>query len=148
MMKNFILALIVIAVSNISYAQNLEDVKGVKNACQDYLDGFYKGDTTKIINSIKPTLNKLGYWKNKDSGTYDFEGYMTFEQAKNYSKSVFEKKRFPKEDAPQKVEVLDIMNTIASAKITAWWGTDYILLSKSNGKWMIEQVLWEGPLQK
>jgi len=46
------------------------------------------------------------------------------------------------------VEVLDVMNTIASAKVTAWWGTDYILLAKDNGKWMIEQVIWEGPLDK
>ena len=55
------------------------------------------------------------------------------------------KKSFAKPDAPKKVEVLDIGNTIASAKVTAWWGIDYVLLSKQTDKWVIEQVLWEGP---
>ena len=57
-------------------------------------------------------------------------------------------KNFAKKDAPKKIEVLDLGNSIASAKITAWWGIDYILLSKRGDKWMIEQVLWEGPLEK
>jgi phosphohistidine phosphatase SixA len=48
----------------------------------------------------------------------------------------------------RKVEVLDIGNHIASAKVTAIWGIDYMLLSKDDGKWMIEQVIWEGPYQE
>jgi len=44
--------------------------------------------------------------------------------------------------------VLDVMNAIASAKVTGWWGYDYILLSKQNDKWMIEEVLWKGPLKQ
>lgn len=73
---------------------------------------------------------------------------MSFREALDYAKKVMEKKNFAKPDAPKKVEVLDIMNATAAAKVTAWWGVDYILLSKQNGQWMIEQVLWEGPLEK
>jgi len=36
----------------------------------------------------------------------------------------------------------------ASAKVTAWWGIDYVLLSKQGDKWVIEQVLWEGSPNK
>ena len=46
---------------------------------------------------------------------------------------------------PKKVEILDIGNSIASAKVSAWWGIDYILLAKQGDQWMIEQLLWEGP---
>jgi hypothetical protein len=81
-------------------------------------------------------------------GKYDPDGNMTFRQAVNYSKNVFEKKRFAKKNSPKIVQVMDIMNTIAAAKVTAWWGVDYILLSKQDNQWMIEQVLWEGPLKK
>jgi hypothetical protein len=63
----------------------------------------------------------------------------------DYAKNVLAKKNFAKSDSPKKVEVLDIGNTIASAKVTAWWGIDYVLLSKQGDKWVIEQVLWEGP---
>lgn len=71
---------------------------------------------------------------------------MTWRQAIDYAKGVFEKKNFAKPEAPKKVEILDVLNSIASAKVTAWWGIDYILLSKQNNEWIIEQVIWEGPL--
>ena len=128
------------------YAQN-SDKEKIERACLDYIEGFYEGDTTKIIRSIKPSLYKFGYWKNDKSGIYESDGQMTFHQAIDYTKRVFEKKNFAKADAPKTVVVLDTMNTIAAAKVTAWWGVDYILLSKQNDKWMIEQVLWEGPLK-
>lgn len=132
-----------------SFAQSTTtDEQLVERACLDYLEGFYEGDTTKIIKSIKPTLYKYGYWKNKETGKYAAEGQMTFEEAVNYSKKVFESKKFVSPKAPKKVEILDVANHIASAKVTAWWGIDYILLSKSTDKWMIEQVLWEGPLER
>ena len=124
-----------------------QDKEKVEKACLNYIEGFYEGDTSKLIAALKPSLYKIGYWKNKTTGNYDFDGQMTWRQALNYAKGIFEKKSFAKADAPKKVEVLDIGNSIASAKVTAWWGIDYILLSKQSDKWMIEQVLWEGPLK-
>ena len=88
------------------------------------------------------------YWKNKTTGSYEPDGQMTFRQAIDYAKRVAEKKNFAKEDSPKKVEILDVGNSIAAAKVTAWWGIDYILLSRQNDRWMIDQVLWEGPLVK
>ena len=118
----------------------------IERACLDYVEGFYEGDTVKLAQSLKPSLYKFGYWKNKTSGVYESDGQMTFQQAIDYARNVLLKKKFAKAGSPKKVEVLDIMNTIASAKVTAWWGVDYILLAKQGDKWMIEQVLWEGPL--
>jgi hypothetical protein len=148
-MKVILGTCLILVYANFCIAQiKTTDKELVERACMDYLEGFYQGDTTKIINSIKPTLHKFGFWKDDKSGKYEVDGYMTFEEAKAYAQRVLEKKHFAKSDAPKKVEVLDIMNQIASAKVTAWWGTDYILLSKNADKWMIEQVLWEGPLQE
>ena len=70
---------------------------------------------------------------------------MTYREALDYAKNVLAKKSFAKSDSPKIVEVLDVGNTIASAKVTAWWDIDYVLLSKQGDKWVIEQVLWEGP---
>lgn len=147
-MKTLFTLLFVLLTSSFNYAQNTTNKELVKKACMNYLEGFYEGDTTKLIESLKPSLYKIGYWKNKDSNTYKFSNQMTFEEAKGFAKDVLEKKNFPKPDAPKKVEILDVMNHIAAAKVTAWWGTDYILLSKNGDKWMIEEVIWEGPLQK
>lgn len=144
-MKKLILLFVFFTAAKLSFTQ---DKAGVEKACLNYIEGFYEGDTSKLVAALKPSLYKFGYWKNKDTGKYDPDGQMTYQQAIDYAKNVMAKKNFAKADAPKKVEVLDIMNTIAAAKVTAWWGVDYILLAKQNGKWMIDQVLWEGPPTK
>ena len=144
-MKKITCFLLICMIAKFSTAQEKEKIE---KACLNYLEGFYEGDTTKLISALKPSLYKFGYWKNKTTGNYDPDVQMTYREALDYAKKVREKKSFAKPDAPKKVEVLDVMNTIASAKVTAWWGVDYILLSKQDNKWIIEQVLWEGPLNK
>ena len=144
-MKKKILIVALIVISNIVSGQSSKEQVG--KACLNYIEGFYEGDTSKLINCLMPSLYKFGYWKDKTSGKYSPDGHMTYRQALDYAKNVSDKKRFAKPGAPKKVEVLDIQNAIASAKVTAWWGTDYILLSKQNDAWKIEQILWEGPLQ-
>lgn len=119
----------------------------VERACLNYIEGFYEGDTVKLISCLKPRLYKFGYWKNQKTGKYEADGQMTYRQALDYAKRVCEKKNFAKPGAPKKVEILNLMNTIAAAKVTAWWGVDFVLLSRQGEDWMIEQVLWEGPLQ-
>jgi len=144
-MKKIICVLVLFAFVQSLAAQEKEKVE---KACLNYLEGFYEGDTTKLIAALKPSLYKIGFWKNEKTGVYDSAGQMTWRQALDYAKGVMEKKNFAKADAPKRVEVLDIGHNIAAAKVTAWWGVDYILLSKKDGQWMIEEVLWEGPLDK
>ncbi len=144
-MKKIITVLTFCFLVNFTYAQDNKAM--IERACLDYIEGFYEGDTTKLIRSLKPGLYKFGYWQDKKTGKYEPDGNMTWRQALDYAKSVSEKKHFAKAGSPKKVEVLDIMSTIAVAKVTAWWGVDYVMLAKQNEVWMIEQVLWEGPLK-
>jgi Putative lumazine-binding len=144
-MKKIILFFLLCATTKFATAQEKEKIE---RACLNYIEGFYEGDSNKLKAALKPSLYKFGYWKNKNTGNYDPDGQMTYTQALTYAKSVLDKKNFAKSDAPKTVVVLDIMNSIASAKVTAWWGVDYILLAKQGEKWMTEQVLWEGPLVK
>lgn len=144
-MKKLFLLLTAFVAVNLLSAQEKEKVE---RACLNYIEGFYEGDTTKLVAALKPSMYKIGYWKNENTGVYNFDGQMTYRAAMDYAKNVMAKKNFAKPDAPKKVQVLDVGNSIASAKVTAWWGIDYILLSKQGDKWIIEQVLWEGPLAK
>jgi hypothetical protein len=50
--------------------------------------------------------------------------------------------------APKKVELLDLLDQTAAVKVTAWWGTDYMLLAKYDGRWMISHVLWQSPVRR
>ncbi|MBV1924752.1 MAG: nuclear transport factor 2 family protein [Flavobacteriaceae bacterium] len=146
-MKNTITLLLCILVINLSYSQTLNE-EGITKACMNYLEGFYEGDSDKLIASLQPNLNKFGFWKDEDADSYRQVNHMSFDAALAFAKNVKEKKEFPADDAPKKVEILDFSNTIAAAKVTAWWGIDYMLLSKRGDKWMIEQVIWEGPHEK
>ncbi len=145
-MKQTVIIISLFVITNLASGQSSKE--NVTKACLNYIEGFYEGDTIKLIRCLMPSLYKFGYWKDKTSGKYAADGNMTYRQALDYAKNILDKKHFAKPDAPKKVEVLDVQNTIASAKVTAWWGIDYILLSKQNDTWMIEQILWEGPLQK
>ena len=146
-MKNIIIAILCFFTLSVGQAQTNNEVE-VKKACLNYIEGFYEGDTNKLKASLQPTLHKFGFWKNKDTNEYRQVPHMSFDQAIAYAQRVLDNKEFAKPDAPKLVEILDIGQTIASAKVTAWWGIDYILLSKRGEVWMIEQVIWEGPLQK
>ncbi|MEM7085300.1 MAG: nuclear transport factor 2 family protein [Bacteroidota bacterium] len=147
-MKTTLFILGFVLISNVCIAQESKDLEGITKACMNYLEGFYEGDTSKLEQALSPNLYKFGYWKNKETQTYAAAGQMTYEKALDYAKNVADKKEFAKEDAVKVVEVLDISNHIAAAKVKAWWGIDYMLLSKEDGAWIIKQVLWEGPLEK
>lgn len=146
-MKKVYLCVLVLLMSFQVNAQNSED-EAVKRACMDYIEGFYEGDEAKLKRSLSPNLLKFGYMKKRGSEEYASAGQMTYEEALSYARSVKEKKQFPKPDAPRGVEIYNVGATIAAVKVTAWWGFDYVLLAKKEGKWMIEQVLWQGPLEK
>ena len=143
-MKKVILILLVFGMVVQLHAQDTEADK-VRAACKDYIEGFYEGDEAKLKRSLSPNLLKFGYWKNKGAEGYKSEGQMTYDEALAYARGVKEKQRFPKADAPRGIEIYDVGEQIAAAKVTAWWGFDYMLLAKKDGKWMIEQVLWQGP---
>ena len=89
---------------------------------------------------------KKGFWKGKDKTTYDFAGIMTFDQLVELAGKWNARGNNPK-DAPKKIEIFDVQDQTASAKLTASWGTDYFQLGKFDGKWLIVNILWQGPLQ-
>jgi len=126
-------------------AQTAEDKKGVERALLDYVEGFYEGDSSKIIRSTSPEVAKYGYWKDKKSGKYRGEP-MSYQQMINYAVEVKTKNHQAKPNSIKRIEILEVQDQIACGKITAWWGFDYILLEKVNNKWMIRMVLWQGPL--
>ncbi|WP_223033284.1 nuclear transport factor 2 family protein [Hanstruepera marina] len=145
-MEKFITLALLITGMAIGHSQTNKEL--VEKACYSYIEGFYEGDSAKLKACLQPELNKFGFWKNKDTGEYKQVDHMSFDQALAYAENVKAKKNFAKPDAPKQVEVLNIGNNIAAAKVTAWWGIDYMLLSKRGDKWMIEQVLWEGPYEE
>lgn len=120
------------------------DREGVRRAALDYLEGFYEGDTAKLARSIRPDVHKLGFERPRTGGAYT-EDRMSWAQFLSYANGVKASGRMAPATAPKEVQILDVLDQTAAAKVTAWWGVDYLLMAKFNGKWMITQVLWQSP---
>ena len=120
------------------------DSQAVRRAAMNYLEGFYEGDTAKLVQALRPDMFKYGFWKAKDSTRYAGER-MSYDEAIAYARKMRADNRKTPATAPKEVLVYDVQDQTASAKVRAWWGTDYLLLGKYDGRWMISHVLWQGP---
>lgn len=124
-------------------AQVAADKEGVRQAALDYIEGFYEGDSTRFIRSVRPEVYKYGFYRDT---TGSYRGMqMQWQGFHNFANRVKRGQSRTPANAPKEVEVLDVADQIAAAKITAWWGIDYLLLGRYDGKWMISHVLWQSP---
>lgn len=128
-------------------AQGTPDREAVRLAVLDYVEGFYEGDTTRLVRSVWPEVRKYGYWRAKPEADYAGEA-MPFAEFMSYANRVKSGRSKTPAGAPKDIVVYDVQDQTASAKLTAWWGTDYLLLAREKGRWMIVQVLWQSPPPK
>ena len=120
-----------------------QDYKDVEAAILDYVEGIYEVDSTYIERSIHPELRKRGYWYNKDKKKYYDNLDMSYKQLVHLAATWNAKGNRANETSPKKIEIYDVNDRTASAKLTAAWGIDYFHLSKLDGKWYIMNVLWQ-----
>lgn len=120
------------------------DREGVRRAVLDYVEGFYEGDSTKLVRSVHPDVHKFGFFVPRDSSAYSGR-QMTWPQFHAYANRVRANRNFASPSAPKDIVIFDVLDQTASAKLTAFWGTDYLLLARYDGKWMITHVLWQTP---
>jgi hypothetical protein len=124
-------------------AQTPQDREDVKRTVLDYVEGFYEGDTAKIIRAFRPDVFKYGF--DYDAKEHRYVGeLMKYDEIIAYARRFKERGRSTRADAPKVVELFDVQDQTASAKLTAWWGIDYVLLAKFDGRWMISSVMWQG----
>ncbi|WP_111682963.1 histidine phosphatase family protein [Winogradskyella tangerina] len=146
-MKSIITTLLLLF-TFISFSQDTSDKAQIEATLNNYIDGFYQGDTTKLKAALKPRLYKFGYLKDKETGEYKYYQHLSYENALKLAQTLKDQGRTRDETKMRSVKVLEISNHIAAAKVTAAWGLDYVLLSKDDGKWLIEEVIWEGPFEE
>jgi hypothetical protein len=113
----------------------------VERAVLDYVEGFYRADSTLFARSISPRVFKYGYWRQEPAGPFTSEA-LPFADFMQVARSV--QRSYAHLSRPRaEVVVFDVQDQTASAKLTAEWGTDYLLLGRENGRWMITHVLWQ-----
>jgi hypothetical protein len=120
------------------------DREAVRLAVEDYVEGFYQGDSTRLARSVWDHVAKYGFNRPDTATTYRGMG-MGYPGFFRYAAGVRAGHGGPPPHARKRIEIFDVQDQTASAKLTAWWGTDYLLLAKENGRWMITHVLWQSP---
>jgi hypothetical protein len=143
-MQKFLILAAALAAPATLAAQASADSAAVHAAVLDYVEGFYQGDSTRLVRSIRPEVMKYGFFVPRDSTRYQGEP-MSFAEMNAYANNVKRNNRLAPATAPKEIELLDVQDQTAAAKLTAWWGTDYLLLAKYDGRWMIVHVLWQSP---
>lgn len=112
----------------------------ISRAALDYIEAIYEAKPDLIQRSVHPQVHKVGYSKSEDE---DFEiRPMSYEKLLDLAANWSLGKEIP-EDAAKEVVVLDRFHDIATVKLTASWGVDYMMLARSAGRWKIVEVLYQ-----
>lgn len=149
-MRRMLLPLVTLALAAVPLtAQNQADHRGVREAVLDYVEAIYEVKPERIARSVHPGLVKQGMAKGANSADYRGPIPMNYQQLYDLAATWNKDRREVDPDtAPKVIEVYDVQDATAMAKLTASWGTDYFLLMKLEGKWMIMQVVWQTPMPR
>ena len=113
----------------------------VERAVQDYVEGFYHAKPELIERGVHPDLVKYGFARRSSEDPYKGRP-MTFDQAVQLADRWNADGR-QGEDLTYEIEIFDVADQTACAKLTAKWGIDYFHLAKYDGAWKIRHVMWQ-----
>ncbi|MBT8184191.1 MAG: nuclear transport factor 2 family protein [Eudoraea sp.] len=145
-MKPLFLSVLMLIGIQLGNAQNTSlEIDGVKAACYDYINAFYQADTSFAYRSVHKSIRKIGFFFDSEKGNYSEQLEMPFNQLVSLAKRWNSTGTRADENTPKQVEIFEVSDKTAVAKVTAVWGIDYISLMKVDDKWMIVNVLWQSP---
>jgi len=126
------------------FAQEKEQaIKNVTQAGYNYIDTFYKADTTLAYKSVHKELRKVGWWYDKKKSAYSDKSEMSFDKLINLAKRWNTKGDRTNAESPRKVEILEVSDKIAVVKVTAVWGIDYINMVNTDKGWKAINIVWQ-----
>jgi type II secretory pathway pseudopilin PulG len=139
-MNRMMMAIVALALApTVTMAQNSGDRQAVQQAAANYVTAVYESKPELIEQSVHPKLTKYGFMRQQD-GTYK-QGQMTYDQLLEVAKTWNKDKK--RDTSIKKVQVLDVLDQTATAKIEAQWGIDYMQLAKFDGTWKIINIIWQ-----
>jgi hypothetical protein len=116
------------------------DFAGIRQAALDYMQGWYEGDAKRMRRSLHPELSKRAVLRDPQTGAERFN-HMTQQemvvgtQQGGGTDTPADKRRY-------EVSILDIYGDIACARAESYGFVDYLHLARSEGKWVIVNVLY------
>jgi hypothetical protein len=141
MRQAFLCSLVILVVGSFSiFGQTDEDKAAIKQAALNYAEGWYEGNADKMESALHPDLAKrIVRTNDQGQSRVDQMSAMTLVQS---TRTGFGKNT-PKDQHQKDVTILDIFRGAASVKLEMNGWIDYMHIAKSNGKWLVVNVLWE-----
>jgi hypothetical protein len=130
-----------VALASPAPVQSAADKAAVHQAALDYLEAIYMVDPSRIERSVHPDLSKRGFWREPAKSVYEPQSTMTYAQLVALAGSW--NKAGTRDTTIKKVEVIDVLDQTATAKVTASWGIDHMQLAKYDGRWKIINIVWQ-----
>ena len=137
-----LLFLFVLSVVSISAQTSVSDSdkEAIKATALDYIEGWYEGNPERMERALHPDLAKRIVNTNAQGrSSLGQMSAMSLVQGVKRGGG----KDTPKEKQQKDVTILDVFGNAASVKVVASDWIDYLHIARSNGRWVIVNVLWE-----
>jgi len=112
----------------------------IKKTALDYIEGWYEGSVERMERALHPDLVKRRMIVLPTG--HSFMGSVSANSMVEYTRAGGGK-MVPKENQKNEITILDVSGNMASAKAVSAEYVDYLHLVKTDGKWVIVNVLWE-----
>jgi len=137
---SFLPLLVVFLLPRALSAQSAADSAAIRATALDYIDGWYAGDAARMERALHPELAKrIVMTDAQGRSRLGQQSAMTLVQNTQRGGG----KDTPADKRKDEVRILDVYQNAASVRVQASSWVDYLHIAKSNGRWVIVNVLWE-----
>ena len=116
------------------------DREAIKQTALDYIEGWYEGNPERMERALHPELAKR-IVRSDTLGNFRLDNQSAMTLVQNTQRGGG--KDTPADKRRDEVKILDIYESAASVRVRASSWVDYLHIAKSNGRWVIVNVLWE-----
>lgn len=118
-----------------------EDLAQIRQAALDYMQGWYEADAERMGRSLHPELAKRRIPRDPHTGEESFR-HITKKLIVELTQQGGGSDDAPADRRYYDVTVLDVFGDIASVKANSYDYVDYLHLARSQGRWVIVNVLY------
>jgi hypothetical protein len=130
-----------LAAPRLCAAQSAGDSAAIRATALDYIEGWYEGDAVRMERALHSELVKRIVNTARTTGRSALEN-MDARQLVDAVRRGGGKKTAAARRRTD-VRILDIFGNTASVRVDAATWVDYLHIARSNGRWVIVNVLWE-----
>ncbi len=132
--------MLVVLAAGVTGASTGSDEAAIRATALDYIEGWYEGDAARMERALHPQLAKRIVMPGPD-GRSVLQNMSADELIAATRGGAG--KQTPVAERRMDVQVLDMYENVASARVTAGDWIDYMHLGNVDGEWKIINVLWE-----